>query len=40
MCGILMLGNKLAANIVDDWALIKQNPVAPRVTLAAAQHSR
>lgn len=26
MCGILMLNDELAANIVDDWCLIKQNP--------------
>jgi hypothetical protein len=31
MCGILMLDDKLAANIVDDWCLIKQNPAAARV---------
>jgi hypothetical protein len=31
MCGILMLHHKLAANIVDDWCLIKQNPATARV---------
>jgi hypothetical protein len=31
MCGIWMLHHKLAANIVDDWCLIKQNPAAARV---------
>jgi hypothetical protein len=30
MCGVLMPEDKLAANIVDDWCLIKQNPLLER----------